>query len=83
MIVFVFVETLVPPEIPACSEVSAHVKVLPGIEASSPILRDTLLQVVCDADVVTTGNGLTVTVINEEAPVQPPELEVGVTLYTR
>jgi len=40
------------------------------------------LQIACDADVATPGSGLTVTVIRDDAPVQPPPLEVGVTLYT-
>lgn len=71
---------LVPPEIPGDSAVSPQVKVLPGIDALSPIFIAIPLQEACDVEVITAGDGLTVTVISEDAPVQPPTLDVGVTL---
>lgn len=77
----IVVVPLVPPEIPDDSDVTPHVNVLPVIVAASPIFMAIPLQIACDVGVLTPGNGLTVTVISDEAPVQPTEPEeVGVTL---
>ena len=78
----VAVRPLVAPVIPDCSELSPHVKVLPGIEAVRPIFSWIPLQVLCEVEVVTLGKGLTVTVTNTVEPEQPPDEDTGVTLYT-
>ena len=59
---------------------TVHVKVL-AILPVKAILGDVPLQVLAVAAVVTAGAGLTVTVIVNGEPVQPPVTEVGVTIY--
>jgi hypothetical protein len=54
---------------------------VPGVEAVSPIFGDVPLQVLAVDEVVTTGAGLTVTVIVNGEPVHKPVTEVGVTIY--
>ena len=70
---------LVPPEMPADSDVSPQVNVLPGIEAVSPMFNGIPLQVACTVDVLTEGSGFTVTVTNPD-PAQLPAVDVIVTL---
>lgn len=53
-----------------------------GVEAVKLIFGLVPLQIVDVAGVVTTGTGLTVTVIEKGIPVQDPEVEVGVTRYS-
>jgi len=64
------------------SELTPHVKVLPGIEAVRPIFKAVPLQVLCEVDVVTEGKGLTVTVTSAVEPEHPPDEDIVVTLYT-
>ena len=52
------------------------------MEAVSGILNRTSLQVACTEFVVTLGSGFTVTVISDAAPVQLPDEDTGVTIYT-
>ena len=53
----------------------------PGVLAVNGILVLTPLHVVAVAGVVTTGAGLTVTVIVNTGPTQPPGFDVGVIKY--
>jgi hypothetical protein len=57
---------------------TVHVKLL-GTEAFKDILGDDPLQVTAVLAEVTIGEGYTVTVMVNGAPVQEPETEVGVT----
>jgi hypothetical protein len=69
------------PVMPPVIVPSAQVK-LPGTEAVNAILGLTPLHIVAVVGVVTTGTGLTVTVIIKEGPAHEPVVEVGVTIYS-
>ena len=69
-------EAFVIPPVTLCLP---HRKLLATL-AERPIFTPMPSQVTAVGDVVTEGKGLTVTVTSDEAPVQPPLLDVGVTL---
>ena len=59
-----------------------HKKLLATL-AERPIFTPMPSHVTAVGDVITAGKGLTVTVTRDEAPVHPPLLDVGVTLYIK
>ena len=76
-----FPDPAVAPVIPPVTVPTVHAKLL-ATDAVSEILGLVPLQMATEAGLVTTGVGLTVTVIVYGIPTQAPVTEVGVTMYS-
>jgi hypothetical protein len=73
-------DPLLAPVIPPVIVPIVHAKLL-AVLAVNPIFGPVPLQIVAVAELVTTGVGLTVTVIVYTGPAQLPVVDVGVTRY--